>query len=42
MLWKCPKILVIHFKRFNINKYGQNSANKRVIEFPVVDLTLKS
>lgn len=42
MLWKTPKILVIHIKRFMVNKYGictQKLTNNIVYPFKNLDLT---
>ena len=41
MLWSLPEILVIHLKRFTMNRYGEKEANKDVIKFPAVGLELR-
>ena len=41
ILWKTPKILVIHIKRFINNMYGQPyKKNTTNIEYPIIDLDL--
>ena len=39
-LWKLPKILIFHFKRFNFSKYRKEKLNHSV-KFPVRNLNLK-
>ncbi len=40
-LWKTPKILIIHFKRFKMNQYGQQVAKiTNEIEYPIKELNL--
>lgn len=40
-LWKTPKILIIHFKRFKMNEYGQQVAKiTNQISYPIKNLNL--
>jgi ubiquitin C-terminal hydrolase len=40
-LWKTPKILIIHLKRFKMNEYGQQVAKiTNQIEYPINELNL--
>jgi len=41
-LWKTPKILIIHFKRFKVNEYGQQVKKiTNQINYPITDLNLQ-
>jgi ubiquitin C-terminal hydrolase len=40
-LWKTPKILIIHLKRFKMNEYGQQVAKiTNQIQYPIKELNL--
>jgi ubiquitin C-terminal hydrolase len=39
-LWKQPEILVIQLKRFGMDSYGNNLANKEIVSFPIQNLDL--
>jgi ubiquitin carboxyl-terminal hydrolase 8 len=40
-LWKTPKILIIHFKRFKMNEYGQQVAKiTNQISYPISNLNI--
>jgi ubiquitin carboxyl-terminal hydrolase 8 len=42
-LWILPPILIIHFKRFRVNEYGQvASKNNAAVEFPLQNWTVNS